>query len=110
MGTHGIHTRSGTLLDAVTATGPSNWIPIGEAARLAIQIHGMIAGDVVEVQVSVEEGAPTEWANVDMDGSGGDVTEDGVYVIDTGPRWLRLNFSDDTGGGTITGLFSLMVT
>lgn len=88
------------LLAGVSSTGASDWFPLLDYDDPSVHVEGIVAGDVVIVQVSNDAGIHEAISNVEQ--YGGDITTDGVYPIVRGPRWARVNFTDDSGGGSIT--------
>ena len=88
------------LLDGIAATGASEWFPLIDYEDPTIHVDGIVAGDILKVQVSNDRGIHDAIAIIDQYGV--DITADGVYPIVPGPRWARVNFTDDSGGGTLT--------
>jgi hypothetical protein len=86
-----------TSLDATAATGPGAEWPAGGYRTPAVQLVGIIDTDIVQVEASID-GA--NWEQL-----GEDIVADGVFIIEAGAGLLRANFTDDTGGGTITAIF-----
>lgn len=88
-----------TVLDAVTATGASAGSYGGDGLHhLTLQVDGIVAGDIVQIEASND--------GVTWDQVGADIDADGIYAIELGAFYYRANFSDDTGGGTITATFN----
>lgn len=88
------------LLDAISATGASAWFPLLDYEDPTLHVDGMVAGDILIVQVSNDPGIHEAITIIDQYGV--NITADGVYPIVPGPRWARVNFTNDAGGGTLT--------
>lgn len=93
-------TRARVILSGQTGTGASAWFPLRDYADPSIHVEGMQAGDVLQVQVSNDEGTRTAITNIVQQGP--DITADGPYLIEPGMKWMRLNRSADAGGGSVT--------
>ena len=84
-------------LNAIAVTGAGDEWPAAGYRAPAVQLEGLIALDEVEIEASID--------GVNWETLGAALTADGVYVIEPGAGLLRANFTDDTGGGTITATF-----
>ena len=88
-----------TVLDGVTATGASASAYGGDGLHhLTLQVDGIVTGDIVQIEAS-NDGAT--WDQV-----GADIDADGIYAVELGAFYYRVNFTDDSGGGSITATFN----
>jgi hypothetical protein len=88
-----------TVLDAVTSTGASAGAYGGDGLHhLTLQVDGIVADDIVQIEASND--------GVLWDQVGDDIEEDGIYAVELGAFYYRANFTDDSGGGTITAIFN----
>lgn len=87
-----VYARDFTLLDDVTTAVAGEHIQLGTATFISVQLVGMLAGDEVALEVCNVLG---QWESAVA------VTEDGVYIVESGARFLRARVTSVSGGGTI---------
>lgn len=84
-------------LNGVTGTGAGNEWPAAGYRAPAVQIEGIIAGDTIDIEASID--------GVAWEVLGSTITADGVYVIEPGAGVLRANVTAVAGGGTLYAWF-----
>ena len=88
-----------TALNAIVATlTDSAWIGVGHLSQLSVHVFGIVATDIVQIEVSNED-TPTNGVQ-----QGSDVTADDLVGIDPIPDKLRVRITDISGAGTITAI------
>jgi len=99
--------RTYKLLEANTTAIPGPWAPFADFVDPpALQIEGMIATDIVQIEGSNDEGVKAAIVNIEQIGA--DVTADGLFNLDAEARtkWIRANRTVIAGGGSVTILLS----
>jgi len=88
-------------LNDETGIVASDWVDLWLIDSVTVTVVGIISGDIVVL----------EGSNAKVPGSAnliqiqpGDITEDNIYKIIKTPRWLRVNKTANTGGGSVTAI------
>lgn len=92
------------LLRDNSTVADGDWRNLLGARNPAIQVDGIVAGDIIQIEVSNSPDPDDSSAIVDQ--LGDDITEDGIYQIDPGPKWIRAARSDISGSGDVTVILS----
>lgn len=96
-----------TMLDQNTIVADGNPKPVGDKDLLVIQVIGLVAGDVVQIEGSNDEGLRPDgggvvnWSIIQTGGSD-DITANGIYELSPVPNWIRAKRTAIVGGGTVT--------
>lgn len=87
-------------LEAETGIAAGPWINVWQHSHVTIHVWGLIAGDVVKFE-STLEAIPGPGVIVIRPG---DIVTDDIYKISFPARWIRVNKTANAGGGSVNAI------